>query len=461
MFKQFTVPNARLATREEITSALKVHMSAAMMGHALFVAGCYFTYRMFAGLVPPSKMVPWAIGTSIFLVLWLLLEIAVLFRRPSTHELIRVWAPTAQWVLLGSDAVVVASIWLFLPYADQAMGLMMMVFYASHIPTQVLCSPENTEINRVGIVAVLGSAIVCLLLKGGEVELMVAAFLTVFSMVLYFVSNVIRQSTRDAAAERYASEAAEQKLQLALIAVVNERDAKTRFIAAASHDLGQPLQAANLFFDQAMRARDEGARALAAQGVQRAFASAEQLLSHMLNHLRLEADAVQPLLSHIETGSCLRRLKTQYQPVAHTEGLALRVARERGRDTRQLWLDPALLDRALGNLVHNAIVHSGASKLLMFCRSAGAQRLRIYVVDNGVGIGSIDAKHIFQDFYRGSDSRERVKTGFGLGLSSVRRIAELMGGGAGLDPRWIHGSAFYMEFGMEISRSNPGRAERG
>ena len=461
MFKQFTVPNARLATREEITSALKVHMSAAMMGHALFVAGCYFTYRMFAGLVPPSKMVPWAIGTSIFLVLWLLLEIAVLFRRPSTHELIRVWAPTAQWVLLGSDAVVVASIWLFLPYADQAMGLMMMVFYASHIPTQVLCSPENTEINRVGIVAVLGSAIVCLLLKGGEVELMVAAFLTVFSMVLYFVSNVIRQSTRDAAAERYASEAAEQKLQLALIAVVNERDAKTRFIAAASHDLGQPLQAANLFFDQAMRARDEGARALAAQGVQRAFASAEQLLSHMLNHLRLEADAVQPLLSHIETGSCLRRLKTQYQPVAHTEGLALRVARDRGRDTRQLWLDPALLDRALGNLVHNAIVHSGASKLLMFCRSAGAQRLRIYVVDNGVGIGSIDAKHIFQDFYRGSDSRERVKTGFGLDLSSVRRIAELMGGSAGLDPRWIHGSAFYMEFGMEISRSNPGRAERG
>ena len=461
MFKQFTVPNARLATREEITSALKVHMSAAMMGHALFVAGCYFTYRMVAGLVPPSKMVPWAIGTSIFLVLWLLLEIAVLFRRPSTHELIRVWAPTAQWVLLGSDAVVVASIWLFLPYADQAMGLMMMVFYASHIPTQVLCSPENTEINRVGIVAVLGSAIVCLLLKGGEVELMVAAFLTVFSMVLYFVSNVIRQSTRDAAAERYASEAAEQKLQLALIAVVNERDAKTRFIAAASHDLGQPLQAANLFFDQAMRARDEGARALAAQGVQRAFASAEQLLSHMLNHLRLEADAVQPLLSHIETGSCLRRLKTQYQPVAHTEGLALRVARDRGRDTRQLWLDPALLDRALGNLVHNAIVHSGASKLLMFCRSAGAQRLRIYVVDNGVGIGSIDAKHIFQDFYRGSDSRERVKTGFGLDLSSVRRIAELMGGSAGLDPRWIHGSAFYMEFGMEISRSNPGRAERG
>ena len=87
-------------------------------------------------------------------------------------------------------------------------------------------------------------------------------------------------------------------------------------------------------------------------------------------------------------------------------------------------------------------------------RSAGAQRLRLYVVDNGmgIGIGSIDAKHIFQDFYCGSDSRERVKTGFGLGLSSVRRIAELMGGSAGLDPRWIRGSAFYLEFSTERQR---------
>lgn len=61
----------------------------------------------------------------------------------------------------------------------------------------------------------------------------------------------------------------------------------------------------------------------------------------------------------------------------------------RGQQQHQLWLDPALLDRAIGNLVHNAIVHSGATKLLMGCRHAGAQRLRLYVVDNGVGIGSI------------------------------------------------------------------------
>ena len=445
MFKHYTVPNERLATREEVQSALKVQMSVALVGHALFAVACYITYRTFATRAPAGKVVPWAIGTAIFLAVWLALEMMVVLRRPSTRELIQVWVPTAKGVLLGSDVVVVASIWLLLPHADQATTLMMMVFYACHIPTQVLGSPETTEVNRIGIVAVLGSAMAWLLLQGGELELMVAAFLAVFSVMLYYVSDVIRRSMRDSVAERLASEKAADALQRALDAVASERDAKTRFIAAASHDLGQPLQAANLFFDQAMRARDEGTRALAAQGVQRAFASAEQLLSHMLNHLRLEADAVQPLLSQIELGQCFSRMRSQHLPMATTQGVALRVARGRC----QLRLDPALLDRAVGNLVHNAIVHSGASQVLMCWRSAGAQRLRIYVLDDGVGIGSIDAKHIFQDFYRGSDSRERVKTGFGLGLSSVRRIAELMGGSAGLDARWIHGAAFYMEFSTQ------------
>jgi signal transduction histidine kinase len=373
---------------------------------------------------------------------WLVLEMVVVFRRPSTHELIRVWAPLAKIILLGSDVVVVSSIWLFLPFADKTTTMLMMILYACHIPTQVLCSPENTEINRIGLFAVSGSSVACLLLNGGEYELMVAIFLVVFSFVLYFVSDVIRQSMRDSVAERLASEAAAQELQLAYNAVASERDAKTRFIAAASHDLGQPLQAANLFFDQAIRAPDAVSRAQAVLGVQRSFAAADQLLSHMLNHLRLEADAVEPHRSTIDVDQCFHRLRSQYEPLAFSAGLGLRVV----STGRKLFLDPALLDRAIGNLVHNAIIHSGARKLLMCTRRAGLQRLRLYVVDNGVGIGSADAKHIFQDFYRGSDSRALTKSGFGLGLSSVRRIAGLMDGVAGLDQRWIHGAAFYLEF---------------
>ncbi len=68
------------------------------------------------------------------------------------------------------------------------------------------------------------------------------------------------------------------------------------------------------------------------------------------------------------------------------------------------------------------------------------------MIDDGVGVGRSDAKHIFDDYYRGVNSQAATRSGFGLGLSSVRRIAGLMGGEAGLDPRWLGGAAFYLQF---------------
>jgi signal transduction histidine kinase len=72
--------------------------------------------------------------------------------------------------------------------------------------------------------------------------------------------------------------------------------------------------------------------------------------------------------------------------------------------------------------------------------------VRIWVVDDGVGVGRIDAKHIFEDYYQGASEQGRARGGFGLGLASVRRLAALMDGVAGLDPRWRRGAAFYLEF---------------
>jgi signal transduction histidine kinase len=442
MIRHFFTPRANSATPEEVTHALKVNVYAVILGHVFFNAACYLTYRVFANLVPETTLWSWVIGTSLLLMVWLILEMVILFRRPSTYELIRIWAPVAKATLLGSDLVVITSMWLFLPAADQATMLMMMVMYALHVPTQMLCSPENTEINRIGIVSVQGSAVALLLTRGGEHEFIVAMFFIVGGLALFGLSNVARRSMQSVVTERLYSENVANELEQALGAVAKERDAKTKFIATASHDLAQPLQAASLFFDQTLRAPDEAARARASAGVQKALTAAEQLLSHMLSHLRLEADAVEPHPSRVELRHCFQRLRAQCLPATLEAGIELRFARTR----YSLFLDPALLDRALGNLVSNALIHSGAKKILVACRRVRSDHLRIYVIDNGVGIGSVDAKHLFQDFYRGADSRALVKTGFGLGLSSVRRIATLMGGTAGQDQRWARGAAFYIEF---------------
>jgi two-component system, sensor histidine kinase len=439
-------PNSERATSDEITHALKVDRFAAVAGLIFFAIGCYLAYRLFAPLVPPTYLRPWAIGTALFLILWLGIDLVFLFRSPSTRELIKIWAPTAKIVLIGSNFVVVGSIWLLRPHVEQILLLTMMIFYCCHVSTQILASPENTEVNRFGIVLVLGSAITFLMFHGEVLETAIALFLVCYAVFLYFACNIVRDSMRGAVTARLASEATARELELAVAEVSKERDAKTRFIAAASHDLGQPLQAANLFFDQAIRARDDESRARAAEGVLRSFAAADQLLSHMLNHLRLEADAVEPHLSEIDLGRCFERIRAQYQPLAKQNKIHLGAARCR----LTLRLDPALLDRAIGNLVQNALVHSGATRVLLGCHRIPGERARIYVLDNGVGVGSADARHIFNDFYQGSDSRAVTKGGFGLGLSSTRRLVQLMDGVAELDQRWARGAAFYLEFPRTI-----------
>jgi signal transduction histidine kinase len=106
--------------------------------------------------------------------------------------------------------------------------------------------------------------------------------------------------------------------------------------------------------------------------------------------------------------------------------------------------DRVLLERSLGNLVNNAVQHSGATRIVMGLRISGSGCARVWVIDDGRGIEPVDADHLFEDYYRGNASV--VKSGFGLGLSSVRRIATLLHGAAGLDMRWRQGAAFYLEF---------------
>ena len=107
--------------------------------------------------------------------------------------------------------------------------------------------------------------------------------------------------------------------------------------------------------------------------------------------------------------------------------------------------DPSLLQRALGNLVNNAIIHSGGSRVLVGMKSAGPERIRFWVLDDGAGVPVADRERIFDDYFQSQSQGTFRKGGFGLGLASVRRIASLLGGHAALDAKRHHGSAFYIE----------------
>jgi signal transduction histidine kinase len=107
--------------------------------------------------------------------------------------------------------------------------------------------------------------------------------------------------------------------------------------------------------------------------------------------------------------------------------------------------DRVLIERALGNLVVNAIEHSGGTQILLGLRHRPNNVAQLWVIDNGAGVSEQEQADLFTDYFQGARSQRERRGGFGLGLASVRRIARLLGGEARIDPRWRGGAAFCLE----------------
>lgn len=194
---------------------------------------------------------------------------------------------------------------------------------------------------------------------------------------------------------------------------------KTRFLAAASHDLLQPLHAARLF--TAALERDAGAdlRPLVAR-VESSIGAAEDLLRSLLDISRFDAGGVVPDHAPVALAPFLADLVANSRPLAEAKGLRLRLVAARG----QVESDAGLLRSVIQNFVTNAIRYTARGGVLVGVRRRGAM-WRIDVIDTGVGISEHQIDDIFAEFTRlGTVEVE----GLGLGLALVRRIVRLIGG---------------------------------
>ncbi|NML92181.1 PAS-domain containing protein [Novosphingobium olei] len=193
---------------------------------------------------------------------------------------------------------------------------------------------------------------------------------------------------------------------------------KTRFLAAASHDLLQPLHAARLFATALQRQVGEAQRPLVAR-VDRSIVAAEDLLRALLDISKLDAGGITPSPEPVALGPLLRDIAEGMRPLAEEKGLSLTLASAQG------WAmtDPGLLRSVLQNLLSNAVRYTASGGIVVGVRRRGP-RWRIDVVDSGVGIPTEQQQAIFSEFTRlGAVEAE----GLGLGLAIVERIARLLG----------------------------------
>ncbi|AEG51312.1 multi-sensor hybrid histidine kinase [Sphingobium chlorophenolicum L-1] len=194
---------------------------------------------------------------------------------------------------------------------------------------------------------------------------------------------------------------------------------KTRFLAAASHDLLQPLHAARLF-TAALQREVEGMPHILAQRVDSAIVAAEGLLRALLDISKLDAGGVQPSPEPIDLAPFLANLADGFAPMAKEKGLRLLTGPLAGH----VETDPGLLRSVLQNFVSNALRYTRQGGILLGVRRRGGM-IRIDIVDTGVGIAADQIETIFGEFTRlGALDVE----GFGLGLALARRIVRLLGG---------------------------------
>ncbi|WP_370601102.1 hybrid sensor histidine kinase/response regulator [Pseudomonas nitroreducens] len=218
--------------------------------------------------------------------------------------------------------------------------------------------------------------------------------------------------------------------------------AKTRFLAAASHDLRQPIHALGLFVGalaslaergpvNAVQARDIATRLRAMLG------NLGSLLNGLLDISRLDAGVVPLAREPIALQRLFTDLQLEFAGTAAERGLHWRVCSSR------LWVDsdPVLLKRLLDNLLANAFRYTRSGGVLLGCRRHG-EEVEIQVLDTGIGIPSEQQEMVFEEFVQLHNAERDRKQGLGLGLAIVRHTARLLGHGLRLQSRPGRGSLF-------------------
>ncbi len=226
---------------------------------------------------------------------------------------------------------------------------------------------------------------------------------------------------------------------------------KSSFLAAASHDLRQPLQTLVLLHGMLESAINNSDAKKLVTRIGTTLASVSGMLNSLLDINRIDAGIIPVEKIDFEIGDLLNRLSDEFSYHAEAKGLEFHVV----HCQRQIISDPPLLEQILRNLLANAIKFTNEGKVLLGCRRHG-EALRIEIWDTGVGIAKEDTKSIFNEYHQLADASTNADYGLGLGLAIVDRIARLLEHRVSVASRPGRGTVFTVE--VELAAGNDGRA---
>jgi signal transduction histidine kinase len=315
---------------------------------------------------------------------------------------------------------------LIFPVAVMFMAVAAMFSYAPHNPTFLAF-----------MVPAIVPSILGLALEGGGVQVSFAIGLATLSIVVLWSRVQFNRMFVETMRLRFENVDLVTQLTQQKETAEAANLAKSRFLAAASHDLRQPIHALNLYlgaFAQIQLPRQAGSLLTK---VRQCAHIMDEMFRTLLDISKLDAGAVRAQVGTFSLAPLLARAKLEFEPQARVKGLRLRVV----RSSAYAKSDPVLVERILRNLVSNAIRYTETGGVVVGCRSHQG-KIRICVYDTGVGIEPSEQSLVFEEFYQvGNKERDRSK-GLGLGLAIVERLAKLLDAPVTLISRTGRGSLF-------------------
>lgn len=220
---------------------------------------------------------------------------------------------------------------------------------------------------------------------------------------------------------------------------------KTAFLAAASHDLRQPIHALGLY----MEALGEEPLAGAAHGLVQRMKASLHAMASMLNSLldisRIDTGALQPSVGAFRIDAVLQRLAAEFAASAEHKGFRLSLVLSPQCRRLNARSDALLFERIVRNLLANALQYTARGGVLLSCRLRRGDHWLVEVWDTGIGVAALDRERIFEEFYQVDNPERDRNAGLGLGLSIVRRLCDLLEHPLQMHSRPGHGTRFALQ----------------
>jgi len=313
-------------------------------------------------------------------------------------------------------------------FALEMMAVAAMFSYSSHFPTFLAFFIPSMPPGIIGL---------ALQERGSSQQIGFAIGILLLSIVIIGSVRFFNRMILDTIRLRFENVGLVAQLTVQKDAAESANVAKTRFLAAASHDLRQPIHALNLYLGAfAQLALPRPATSLLGK-VRQCVQIMDEMFRALLDVSKLDAGAIRAQIGVFPLGPLLARTRLEFEPQARAKGVDLRVV----HSSAFVSSDPVLVERILRNLVSNAVRYTEKGRIVVGCRRHGAT-LQLCVYDTGLGIEEPEQTLIFEEFYQvGNRERDRGK-GLGLGLAIVHRLARLLGSTITLRSRPGHGSLF-------------------